>query len=101
MLSPYGPDIVESCRTCPTRPECLFCNLSAEALQTLEAIKHATVYPKGAILFVEGQAPRGIFVLCRGRVNMSVCAGDGKVLVVRIAEPGEVLGLSASLSDKA
>jgi CRP/FNR family transcriptional regulator, cyclic AMP receptor protein len=100
MLSPYGLDIIESCLTCKTRSEHLFCDLPGAALQTFESIKYATAYPKGAVLFVEGQAPRGIFVLCKGRVKMSICATDGKTLIVKIAEPGEVLGLSATVSGK-
>lgn len=100
MLSPYGLDIIESCLTCKARNERLFCDLPAAALQAFEAIKYATAYPKGAVLFVEGQAPRGIFVLCKGRVKLSICATDGKTLIVKIAEPGEVLGLSASVSGK-
>jgi len=100
VLSPYGLDIIESCLTCKTRGEHLFCDLPAAALQTFESIKYATAYPKGAVLFVEGQAPRGIFVLCKGRVKMSICATDGKTLIVKIAEPGEVLGLSATVSGK-
>ena len=100
MLSPYGLDIIESCLTCKTRTERLFCDLPGSALQAFENIKYATAYPKGAVLFVEGQAPRGIFVLCKGRVKMSICATDGKTLIVRIAEPGEVLGLSAAISGK-
>jgi CRP/FNR family transcriptional regulator len=52
------------------------------------------------VLFVEGQSPRGIFVLCKGRVKLSLCAADGKTLVFKIVEPGEVLGLSASVTGK-
>jgi CRP/FNR family transcriptional regulator len=69
-------------------------------LQAFENIKYATAYPKGAVLFVEGQAPRGIFVLCKGRVKLSICATDGKTLIVKIAELGEVLGISATVSGK-
>jgi CRP/FNR family transcriptional regulator len=100
MLSPYGLDLVESCLTCKMRAERLFCDLPAAALQSFEAIKYATAYPRGAVLFVEGQAPRGIFVLCKGRVKLSICATDGKTLILKIADPGEVLGLSASVSGK-
>jgi CRP/FNR family transcriptional regulator, cyclic AMP receptor protein len=100
MLSPYDLDIIESCLTCKTRTERLFCDLPGPALQAFESIKYATAYPKGAVLFVEGQAPRGIFVLCQGRVKLSICATDGKTLIAKIAEPGEVLGLSATLSGK-
>ncbi len=69
-------------------------------MQALEAIKYTTAYPKGAVLFVEGQAPRGVFILCRGRVKLSICSSDGKTLILKIAEAGEVLGLSASVSGK-
>lgn len=100
MLSPYGLDIIESCLSCKMKTDRLFCDLPASALQSFEAIKYATAYPKGAVLFVEGQAPRGIFVLCKGRVKLSICSTDGKTLILKIAESGEVLGLSATISGK-
>ncbi|HVP53017.1 MAG TPA: Crp/Fnr family transcriptional regulator [Terriglobales bacterium] len=100
MLSPYGLEIVESCLTCKLRADKIFCNLPAATVQALEAIKYTTAYPKGAVLFVEGQAPRGVFILCRGRVKLSICSSDGKTLILKIAEAGEVLGLSASVSGK-
>ncbi|HYL11847.1 MAG TPA: Crp/Fnr family transcriptional regulator [Terriglobales bacterium] len=100
MLSPYGLNIIESCLTCKMRAARIFCDLSTAALQAFERIKYATAYPKGAVLFVEGQASRGIFVLCRGRVKLSLSARDGKTLILKIVEPGEVLGLSATVSGK-
>ncbi len=100
MLSPYGLEIVESCLTCRLRADKIFCNLPTPTVQALEAIKYTTAYPKGAVLFVEGQAPRGVFILCRGRVKLSICSSDGKTLILKIAEVGEVLGLSASVSGK-
>ncbi len=100
MLSPYGLDIIESCLGCKMRADHIFCDLPTAALQSFEQVKYATAYPKGAVLFVEGQAPRGIFVLCKGRVKLSICSTDGKTLILKIAEAGEVLGLSATLSGK-
>jgi len=100
VLTPYGLDIIESCLTCKIRSEHIFCDLPLAALQAFESIKYATAYPKGAVLFVEGQTPRGIFVLCKGRVKLSICSTDGKTLILKIAEPGEVLGLSATISGR-
>jgi CRP/FNR family transcriptional regulator, cyclic AMP receptor protein len=100
VLSPYGLDIIESCLACKMRADNIFCDLPPNALQSFEQIKYATAYPKGAVLFVEGQAPRGIFVLCKGRVKLSICSTDGKTLILKIAEAGEVLGLSATVSGK-
>jgi CRP/FNR family transcriptional regulator len=101
MKSPYGLEIIESCVTCELRADRLFCNLSLPVLQAFEAIKYATVYPKGAMLFVEGQSPRGIFVMCNGRVKLSTCSSDGKTIITQIAGPGEVIGLSATISGRA
>jgi CRP/FNR family transcriptional regulator len=100
MLSPYGMEIVESCITCKLRSDRIFCDLPASALQGFENIKYATSYPQGAVLFVEGQAPRGIFVLCKGSVKLSITSPNGRTVIVKLAEPGEVLGLSATISGK-
>jgi CRP/FNR family cyclic AMP-dependent transcriptional regulator len=100
MLSPYGMEIVESCLTCKLRSDRIFCNLPASALQRFEDIKFATAYPPGAVLFVEGQVPRGIFVICKGSVKLSINSPSGKTMIVKLAEPGEVLGLSATISGK-
>jgi len=100
MLSPYGMEIVESCITCKLRADRIFCDLPSSALQTFENIKYATAYPQGAVLFVEGQIPRGIFVLCKGSVKLSINSPSGRTMIVKLAEPGEVLGLSATISGK-
>lgn len=101
MRAPYGLEIIENCVTCPHREDRLFCNLPQAALQRLSAITSPSSYPKGATLFVEGQAGRGVFILCTGRVKLSTSSVDGKTLIVRIAEPGEVLGLPATVTGKA
>ena len=95
MRSPHGLDIVENCGDCKLKIGSTFCNLSSAALQALEAVTYAAAYPKGAVLFVDGQAPRGVFVLCKGRVKLSVVSPGGKTLILKIIESGEILGLSA------
>src|SRR6266404_3379178 len=100
MRAPYGLEIIESCLSCPHREERLFCNLTPPAVRKLAAITSAAAYPKGAILFVEGQSPRGVFILCNGRVKLSTSSADGRTLILRISEPGEVLGLPATVTGK-
>lgn len=90
--------IQQSCFDCVLRPDRLFCDLPAEALEAFDAIKLLTEPPRGTVLFREGSPARGIFVLCDGRAKLSVCSESGKNLTLRIAGPGEVLGLSAALS---
>ena len=100
MPSPYGMEIVESCLTCKLRAKRSFCDLPPAALQAFEGIKYATAYPQGAVLFVQGQMPRGIFVLCKGSVKLAINSPSGRTVIVKLAEPGEVLGLSATISGK-
>jgi CRP/FNR family transcriptional regulator, cyclic AMP receptor protein len=100
MRAPYGLEIIESCLSCPHREDRLFCNLPPAAVQRLAAITSVAAYPKGATLFVEGQTPRGVFILCSGRVKLSTSSADGKTLILRISEPGEVLGLPATVTGK-
>src|SRR6266576_806951 len=100
MGTPYGIEITEDCLLCKLRSSSFFCNLPKAPLQDLEKIKYASAYPHGAVLFVEGQAPRGVYVICSGRVKLTTTSRDGKTLILRIAEPGEVLGLHATVSGR-
>src|SRR5579859_830579 len=100
MRAPYGLEIIENCLACPHREDRLFCNLPPAAVQSLAGITSAAVYPKGAMLFVEGQTARGVFVLCSGRVKLSTSSADGRTLILRMSESGEVLGLPATVTGK-
>ncbi len=100
MKTPYGLELIESCLTCPLHKDRLFCNLASEAIAGLDAISSLAIYPKGAILFIEGQKPRGVFVICNGRVKLSASSPGGKSLILRIADPGEVIGLPGTISGK-
>ena len=100
MKTPYGLEVIESCLACPMLKDRLFCNLPQRTIEGLDAISSSATYPKGAVLFVEGQAPRGVFVLCNGRVKLSASSTDGKSLILRIADPGEVVGLPGTISGK-
>lgn len=96
----YGVPVLENCLTCPVRTGHFFCNLSIPALQRLNEIKAVAVYPKRAVLFVEGQQPRGFFVLCTGRAKLSASSFSGKTIITRVSESGDVLGLNAVVSNR-
>jgi CRP/FNR family cyclic AMP-dependent transcriptional regulator len=98
MTMAYNFQIIEDCLKCTFREQRLFCDLSSEALHRLQQIKATSVYPKGALLCLEGQPPRGVFVLCTGRAKLSTTSSEGKSMILLIAEPGEVLGLTAAMS---
>ncbi|HYK38717.1 MAG TPA: Crp/Fnr family transcriptional regulator [Candidatus Eremiobacteraceae bacterium] len=100
MKTPYGLQVIENCLTCPLVKDRIFCDLSQPTLAALDSISFSATYPKDAILFVEGQDSRGVFVLCNGRVKLSTTSADGKSIIVRMAEAGEVVGLAGTLSGK-
>jgi CRP/FNR family cyclic AMP-dependent transcriptional regulator len=98
MKTPYGLNIVEDCTNCPLHRPGFFCDFSLPILHSLNQFSHKSTLPAGAVLFVEGQTPRGMFILCSGRVNLSTTSREGKILILKTAEAGEALGLSAAIS---
>ena len=101
MSSPYGLQITENCLICKLRQSGFFCDLPKSSLEDFDRVKYASAYPQGAVLFVEGQPPRGVYIVCSGRVKLSTTSRDGKTLILRIAQPGEILGLHATVAGKA
>jgi CRP/FNR family cyclic AMP-dependent transcriptional regulator len=101
MSSPYGLQITDNCVICKLRHSGFFCELPKNSLEDLDRVKYASAYPQGAVLFVEGQPPRGVYIVCSGRVKLSTTSRDGKTLILRIAQPGEILGLHATVAGKA
>jgi CRP/FNR family cyclic AMP-dependent transcriptional regulator len=91
--------IIDDCLHCAFRENRLFCDLPNDALQRLQQIKATAIYLKGTMLCLEGQGARGVYVLCTGRAKLSTTSAEGRSIILRIAEPGEVLGLTASLSN--
>jgi CRP/FNR family cyclic AMP-dependent transcriptional regulator len=98
MRGPYGFETSENCQTCKLRENGFFCQLSAPALKEFNDVRFSATYPAGAVLFIEKQDSRGIFVLCGGEVKLSISSSAGKTLILRIAKAGEILGLMATLS---
>lgn len=95
--APYNLEMADNCLNCRLRGKGYFCQMSGDELQGLAAISYSTVYPEGSVLFVEGQMPRGVYVLCRGKAKLSMVSKEGKTLILRISEPGDILGLSSCL----
>ncbi|MGC9291553.1 MAG: Crp/Fnr family transcriptional regulator [Acidobacteriaceae bacterium] len=88
----------ESCLTCKNKHSDWFCNLSPQALAEYDALGMHVMIPSGSTLFFEAQAARSVYILCSGHMKLTTSSKDGKTLLVRIAKPGDVLGLSAAIS---
>ncbi len=90
---PYNLNVIESCSSCPMHEKGLFCRLSQGTLAELNSLRQFCLYPRGTVLFVEEELPRGLFILCSGSVKLGISSHTGHALSLRIAEPGEALGL--------
>jgi CRP/FNR family transcriptional regulator len=76
----------------------MFCNLSAEQLEDLDSIGTQWKLPKGTVLFQEDDPCNGVAVICDGQVKLSCTSSEGRTLILKIACPGDVLGIGAAIS---
>lgn len=75
-------------------------NLPSDDIRNvLDAMATPISRPKNAVLFHQGDAPKGVYVVRKGNVRMTVKAGDSEVLM-RVAHAGAVLGLPGVLGNK-
>lgn len=77
-----------------------FHQLSPAAQKDFAALQIPMHYQAGQALFSEQQAGGGIYVILEGEVKLSMNSSEGKRLSLRIAQAGEVLGLTSALSGK-
>jgi CRP/FNR family cyclic AMP-dependent transcriptional regulator len=75
-----------------------FARLKDEARTQFEAVAPEVSRSRGEALFVEGETPRYVFLICSGRIKLSVSSREGRTAILRIAGPGEILGISAAMS---
>ena len=102
MSSSAGPhhlNVIDSCFGCITTEDGLLCQLPHHILDDLNSIRQNAFFPRGARLFVEGESPRSVFILCSGQVKLNATSPDGQTVTLAVAERGEVLGLSNLLSN--
>jgi CRP/FNR family cyclic AMP-dependent transcriptional regulator len=74
------------------------CISPLHAIPGFDRLSRRMLYPKGSVLLVEGHSARGVYVLCAGRAKLSITSAEGKTWIVRIARPGDLLGIHATLA---
>jgi len=98
MKGPYGLELNDGCKNCKFKHDGFFCEMAPSSVKAFDEIKSTATYPKGALLFVEKQDSRGVYVLCEGEVKLSISSPEGKIMIMRIARAGELLGLMATIA---
>ena len=76
-------------------------NSPLRAVPGIDRVSRSRIYPKGAVVFREGNHAHGVYVLSSGRAKISISSADGKKLILRIAKSGDILGLYAGLTGRA
>jgi CRP/FNR family transcriptional regulator, cyclic AMP receptor protein len=56
---------------------------------------------RGNVLFNEGEPAQGIYILLAGRAAVSISSSGGKIVILRVARSGDVLGLNSTLRNYA
>ncbi len=49
-------------------------------------------YPKGTVIYTQGEAPDAVYYLQAGQVTLTVCSPTGKEAIIGILGPGDFLG---------
>lgn len=57
----------------------------------------SALYGRGRVLFAEGEPARGVYVLQTGRATVSISSSEGRIVTLRMAQAGDVLGLNSVL----
>ena len=86
------------CLNCPQLGKNPFCSLGSDAQAFLEESSTELSYPQGSIIFREGDQSHAVYFLCSGKVKLCASSKDGRTMILRIAQTGEVLGISAALA---
>lgn len=100
MELPHTKQNIQTCSVCSSRSNCIFCDLDHSHITELNQMQQRSVYAKGSVIFTEGDQPQGAYIICSGRVKLSIYSSEGRAVIVGIAAAGDVLGINALLSRK-
>ncbi len=86
-----------SCVSCETKGPHCFCSVDRSALARLNELGSWVKLPPRSVVLREGYLPDHVYVVCSGTLKLVTSSSDGRLLLLRIVGPGDVLGLAAAL----
>lgn len=60
-----------------------------------------SLHGRGEVLFAEGEPAQGAYVLRSGKASVSISSSEGRLVILRMAQAGDVLGLNSVLRNSA
>lgn len=82
----------QDCRNCATRNKAIFAELTDPELDMFFRVRALTQYKKKESIFYQGEPCVGMYFVCTGKVKLTKATPFGREQIVRIANPGELLG---------
>ena len=78
----------------------LFSSLTDSELTAIEKVAVKKTFPKNTILLSEGDSTDALYVICEGKVKVTIDDNEGKELILSILGTGEYFGEMALLDDE-
>lgn len=99
MTALNGLKLTTKCSECNLGHKEIVCSFDNSNNRLFRGVTIANAYSKGALLFMQGEPSLGIYMLCQGSVKLTSFSKDGKAMILHIARPGEILGLSTAITN--
>ncbi len=89
---------VPGCQACRFRSSCFYDRLEPAAQKIWNKVRTAAEFATERNVYSEGEMPKGIYVICKGRVKVFTTDNRGQQLITWIRHPGEIFGHIALFS---
>lgn len=70
----------------------MFNQLSPKDRKRLQEMSRTLEFPRGEIIFQEGEPAFGVYIICAGKVKLAKHSLKGKIQILKLLGQGEVLG---------
>jgi len=85
---------------CRIKDNTLFSDLTDEQLEVFKEAVKTSLHKKRDVIFVEGDPCPGFYVVKSGRLKLLKTSRDGKEQIIKILQPGELLGMETFYDGK-
>ena len=77
-----------------------FASLSDYVIQDVNEALVPTPQAAGTVLYSQNDKPLGVYLLFTGKAKLTAVVATGKTALLRISQPGELLGLNAAMAQR-
>lgn len=70
----------------------IFRDAGPQVIEKIRGMSRTLYYPRGEIVFQEGEKAFGLYIICAGKVKLAKHAPHGKKQILKLLGPGEILG---------